>query len=183
MLTIKICDARKIRALIKGKYSDPFCVINYGDESAKTSVKPKTLAPDWNEEFEFEADIEDDPMLKLTMFNKDKYNNKFLGQVEISLVSLADGNATSVEWYDLLNKEGVREAKSRGEIQIEMSFEKSEHMSAAEAKSGGGLSQLSETVVHIKNNDVDIDEPDVPTWLRGYQALGQWRDRIHGKQD
>jgi Ca2+-dependent lipid-binding protein len=181
MLTVKVLEARKVRALVKGKHSDPFCVINYAGESAKTSVKSKTLAPDWKEEFEFEADLEEEPMLKLTMFSEERYSNKFMGQVEISLVALADSTATSVEWYDLLSKEGVRETKSRGEVQIELTFEKPPE--EASAKKGGGLSQFSETVVHIKNNDVDMDEPDVPPWLRGYQGLGQWRDRIHGKQD
>ena len=103
--------------------------------------------------------------------------------VEVSLLGLMGDNATSREWYDLLSKEGVREAKSRGEIEIELKFEKPEEKGAKLDTPHGGLGDLGATVVNIKSNDLDLDEPDVPPWLRGYQALGQWQDRIHGKQD
>ena len=80
-------------------------------------MKKKTLSPQWNESFVFDGDIFEQPTIILTMYDQDRFGSEFLGQVEVSLVSLSDGNAWS-EWHELLSKKGAREAKGRGEIEI-----------------------------------------------------------------
>jgi len=54
-LHVDIVSARGIRALDKGKYSDPFCVLKHGTKKMKTTVKKKTLEPEWNESFVFDG--------------------------------------------------------------------------------------------------------------------------------
>ena len=120
-LHVEILQARQIRALDKGKYSDPFCVLKFGRRKMKTTVQKKTLQPEWREEFVFDGSIFEQPTMSLTMFDKDKFTSEFLGQVEISLVSLSDGNEWT-DWHELLSKSGARETKSRGEIQVKLQW-------------------------------------------------------------
>ena len=50
-LNLTIMDAKGVKPMHWNGYSDPYCIIYIGDEKSKTSFKPVTLDPVWNEDF------------------------------------------------------------------------------------------------------------------------------------
>jgi len=128
-----------------------------------------------------------------TMYDKDKFNSEFLGQVEISLVSLSDGNEWS-EWHELLSKKGAREAKGRGEIQVKLQWKGGEQAKNEDGESDGeteeksGLNSLADAVLIEDELDEIEDQQEQAgssgaEWLGGYKSFGQFSDRIHGIRD
>lgn len=50
-LNLTIQDAKGVKPMDWNGYSDPYCLIFLGNEKGKTSYKPVTLDPVWNEDF------------------------------------------------------------------------------------------------------------------------------------
>lgn len=90
ILRIEIIEARDLAAKDRGGTSDPFCILNLGqDVSLKTSVIHKTLNPVWNSVF----DIPITPRMldfdiKCVVWDKDLFGKDFLGQIVIPISSL-----------------------------------------------------------------------------------------------
>ena len=93
----------------KGGSSDPLCTMQLDDgEKQKSTTKKKSLAPVWNEEFEWQVS-ESQCFGGVLKFVVDDYDmasgNDFMGQFEIKLTDLND-RVEHREWYPLCGESG-----------------------------------------------------------------------------
>ncbi|KAB1257098.1 Multiple C2 and transmembrane domain-containing protein 2 [Camelus dromedarius] len=95
--------------------SDPFCLLELGNDRLQTHTIYKNLNPEWNKVFTFPIkDIHD--VLEVTVFDEDGDKPPdFLGKVAIPLLSIRDGQTNC---YVLKNKD--LEQAFKGVIYLEM---------------------------------------------------------------
>ena len=94
-VTVRVVRATGLLAGDKGGTSDPFVVVqSAGDKKAKTSVKKKTLDPEWEETLELSV-LDAAAPLSFVVWDHDKVGrNDHLGSAEISLAQIAPGVPT-----------------------------------------------------------------------------------------
>ena len=99
--------------------SDPYCVLQVGMQTSKTTTKYKTLTPKYNEHFTFSWDGMDSLIIEL--FDKDKLNkDDHMGKVEVDLSPLLKQEALVInQWYPVRHR---KKDKLQGEILLEISF-------------------------------------------------------------
>mmetsp|Transcript_6361 Transcript_6361/g.15335 ORF Transcript_6361/g.15335 Transcript_6361/m.15335 type:complete len:598 (-) Transcript_6361:102-1895(-) len=90
-LTVRVVSARKLRNAdtgVMGDLSDPYVLASVGNEEHKTKVIKDNLNPNWDETLEFLL-RGDDPVLKLEVFNKNKFfKDDSLGKCKVDLTGL-----------------------------------------------------------------------------------------------
>ena len=94
-VTVRVVRATGLLAGDKNGYSDPFVVVqSAGDKKSKTSVKKKTLDPEWEETLELSV-LDAAAPLSFVVWDHDKVGrNDHLGSAEISLAQIAPGVPT-----------------------------------------------------------------------------------------
>uniref|UniRef100_A0A6Q2Z1J3 C2 domain-containing protein n=1 Tax=Esox lucius TaxID=8010 RepID=A0A6Q2Z1J3_ESOLU len=114
-LQVKVIKANDLLAADLNGKSDPFCVLELGNDRLQTHTLYKTLNPDWNKVFTFPVkDIHD--VLELTIFDEDGDKAPdFLGKVAIPLLSIHNGQQICCP----LKKEDLG-GLSKGSISLEM---------------------------------------------------------------
>ncbi|KAJ7999370.1 hypothetical protein DPEC_G00193690 [Dallia pectoralis] len=114
-LQVKVIKANDLLAADLNGKSDPFCVLELGNDRLQTHTLYKTLNPDWNKVFTFPVkDIHD--VLELTIFDEDGDKAPdFLGKVAIPLLSIRNGQQICCP----LKKEDLG-GLSKGSISLEM---------------------------------------------------------------
>ncbi|KAL2088372.1 hypothetical protein ACEWY4_015271 [Coilia grayii] len=90
-LQVKVIKATDLMAADLNGKSDPFCVLELGNDRLQTHTIYKTLNPEWNKVFTLPIkDIHD--ILEVTVFDEDGDKAPdFLGKVAISLLSVHNG--------------------------------------------------------------------------------------------
>ncbi|XP_043937813.1 multiple C2 and transmembrane domain-containing protein 2 [Protopterus annectens] len=90
-LQVKVIQAVDLRAADLSGKSDPFCVLELGNDRLQTHTVYKNLSPEWNTVFTFPIkDIHD--VLKVSVFDEDGDKSPdFLGRVAIPLLSVKNG--------------------------------------------------------------------------------------------
>ncbi|KAM7423645.1 hypothetical protein PAMA_000141 [Pampus argenteus] len=114
-LQVKVMKAADLLAADLNGKSDPFCVVELGNDRLQTHTVYKTLYPEWNQVFTFPVkDIHD--VLVVTIFDKDGDKAPdFLGKVAISLLSIRRGQQIVLP----LKKEDLG-GLSKGNITLEL---------------------------------------------------------------
>ncbi|XP_038602199.1 multiple C2 and transmembrane domain-containing protein 2 isoform X2 [Tachyglossus aculeatus] len=114
-LQVKVLKALDLLAADFSGKSDPFCLLELGNDRLQTHTVYKNLNPEWNKVFTFSIkDIHD--VLEVTVFDEDGDKPPdFLGKVAIPLLSIRDGQQSC---YVLKNKD--LEQASKGVIYLEM---------------------------------------------------------------
>ncbi|KAG5270040.1 hypothetical protein AALO_G00187960 [Alosa alosa] len=114
-LQVKVIKATDLLAADLNGKSDPFCVLELGNDRLQTHTIYKTLNPEWNEVFTFPVkDIHD--ILEVTVFDEDGDKAPdFLGKVAISLLAVHNGQQISC----VLRKEDLGRP-SKGTITLEL---------------------------------------------------------------
>ncbi|KAI1889452.1 hypothetical protein AGOR_G00163020 [Albula goreensis] len=114
-LQVKVIKATDLMAADLNGKSDPFCVLELGNDRLQTHTIYKTLHPEWNKVFTFPVkDIHD--VLEVTIFDEDGDKAPdFLGKVAIPLLSVHNGQQVSCP----LRKEDLHRP-SKGTICLEM---------------------------------------------------------------
>uniref|UniRef100_A0A8K9UNB9 Multiple C2 domains, transmembrane 2b n=1 Tax=Oncorhynchus mykiss TaxID=8022 RepID=A0A8K9UNB9_ONCMY len=114
-LQVKIIKATDLLAADLNGKSDPFCVLELGNDRLQTHTIYKTLNPNWNKVFTFPVkDIHD--ILELTIFDEDGDKAPdFLGKVAIPLLSIHNGQPICCP----LKKEDLG-CLSKGSISLEL---------------------------------------------------------------
>ncbi|XP_061855126.1 multiple C2 and transmembrane domain-containing protein 2 isoform X2 [Colius striatus] len=114
-LQVKVLKAMDLLAADFAGKSDPFCVLELGNDSLQTHTIYKNLNPEWNKVFTFPIkDIHD--VLEVTVFDEDGDKPPdFLGKVAIPLLSIRNGKQSC---YTLKNKD--LERASKGVIYLEL---------------------------------------------------------------
>ncbi|KAM6202920.1 LOW QUALITY PROTEIN: multiple C2 and transmembrane domain-containing protein 2 [Rhynchocyon petersi] len=115
LLQVKVLKAVDLLAADFSGKSDPFCLLELGNDRLQTHTIYKNLNPEWNTVFTFPIkDIHD--VLEVTVFDEDGDKPPdFLGKVAIPLLSIRDGQTNC---YVLKNK-GLEQA-FKGVIYLEM---------------------------------------------------------------
>ena len=177
MLNVEVISARGIRALDKGKYSDPFCVLKHGQKKVKTTVKKKTLIPVWNESFSFDKPPPGS-FLQLIVYDDDMMGRDKLGCVQVSLDSIPPGEKVN-QWYTLEKLGNMKEVSGEVRLEISIAFEGESIDELAErqfdeklaAFDEGGLGDPNELLVAI------IQARDLPIMDKN---LGGFEDSVEG---
>ncbi|XP_043345567.1 multiple C2 and transmembrane domain-containing protein 2 isoform X2 [Cervus canadensis] len=115
ILQVKVLKAVDLLAADFSGKSDPFCLLELGNDRLQTHTIYKNLNPEWNKVFTFPVkDIHD--VLEVTVFDEDGDKPPdFLGKVAIPLLSIRDGQTNC---YVLKNKD--LEQAFKGVIYLEM---------------------------------------------------------------
>ncbi|XP_045304697.1 multiple C2 and transmembrane domain-containing protein 2 isoform X2 [Leopardus geoffroyi] len=115
ILQVKVLKAVDLLAADFSGKSDPFCLLELGNDRLQTHTIYKNLNPEWNKVFTFPIkDIHD--VLEVTVFDEDGDKPPdFLGKVAIPLLSIRDGRPNC---YILKNKD--LEQAFKGAIYLEM---------------------------------------------------------------
>ncbi|XP_073917993.1 multiple C2 and transmembrane domain-containing protein 2 isoform X5 [Castor canadensis] len=115
ILQVKVLKAVDLLAADFSGKSDPFCLLELGNDRLQTHTIYKNLNPEWNKVFTFPIkDIHD--VLEVTVFDEDGDKPPdFLGKVAIPLLSIRDGQQNC---YVLKNKD--LEQAFKGVIYLEM---------------------------------------------------------------
>lgn len=105
-LTVRVIEARNLRAMDSNGFSDPYVKLQLGKQRFKTKVIKMNLNPTWDQEFSFlVGDVKD--VLKLDVYDEDILQmDDFLGQLRVPLedVLAADDLSLCTRWYQLLPK-------------------------------------------------------------------------------
>ncbi|KAI1904510.1 hypothetical protein AGOR_G00006390 [Albula goreensis] len=114
-LQVKVIKAMDVLAADLNGKSDPFCVLELGNDRLQTHTIHKTLNPEWNKVFTFPVkDIHE--ALEVTIYDDDGDKAPdFLGKVAIPLLSIHNGQQVSY----LLKREDL-DRPSKGNITLEM---------------------------------------------------------------
>uniref|UniRef100_UPI003AAD3C81 multiple C2 and transmembrane domain-containing protein 2-like isoform X2 n=1 Tax=Centroberyx gerrardi TaxID=166262 RepID=UPI003AAD3C81 len=114
-LQVKVIKATDLLAADLNGKSDPFCVLELGNDRLQTHTVYKSLHPDWNKVFTFPVkDIHD--ALVVTIFDEDGDKPPdFLGKVAIPLLSIHNGQQIAFP----LKKEDLG-GFSKGSISLEL---------------------------------------------------------------
>uniref|UniRef100_A0A667ZQU5 Multiple C2 and transmembrane domain-containing protein 2-like n=1 Tax=Myripristis murdjan TaxID=586833 RepID=A0A667ZQU5_9TELE len=114
-LQVKVLKATDLLAADLNGKSDPFCVLELGNDRLQTHTVYKSLYPEWNKVFTFPVrDIHE--VLVVSIFDEDGDKPPdFLGRVAIPLLSIHNGQQISFP----LKKEDLG-ARSKGSISLEL---------------------------------------------------------------
>nr|XP_033775805.1 LOW QUALITY PROTEIN: multiple C2 and transmembrane domain-containing protein 2 [Geotrypetes seraphini] len=115
LLQVKILKAEALLAADFSGKSDPFCVLEVGNDRLQTHTVFRNLNPEWNKVFTFPIkDIHD--VLEVTVFDEDGDKPPdFLGKVAIPLLSVENGQQKGY----ILKSKDLGQA-SKGVIYLEM---------------------------------------------------------------
>ncbi|XP_067899026.1 rab11 family-interacting protein 2-like [Heterodontus francisci] len=127
-LRVTVIGARNLRAKRKKGLNNCYTVIRLGQEKYMTSVKGKTLNPEWKEECTLQLPFVLDSSDRWTLHLTVKHNNNhllvdsFLGHVALPISQLYQNKTRKKnEWYDLQSKPN-KVAKNRGQLQLAFEF-------------------------------------------------------------
>ncbi|XP_026149166.1 multiple C2 and transmembrane domain-containing protein 2 isoform X2 [Mastacembelus armatus] len=114
-LQVKVIKATDVLAADLNGKSDPFCVLELGNDRLQTHTIYKSLNPEWNKAFTFPVkDVHD--VLVVTIFDEDGDKAPdFLGKVAIPLLSIRRGQQITFQ----LKKEDLG-GLSKGSITLEL---------------------------------------------------------------
>lgn len=118
-LQVKVISASDLMAADLNGKSDPFCVLELGNDRLQTHTMYKTLNPDWNKVFTIPIkDIHD--VLEVTVLDEDGDKAPdFLGKVAIPLLSVNNGQQIT----RTLKKEDLgRSSKGTISLQLDVYF-------------------------------------------------------------
>ena len=115
MLRVQVLKARNLAPKDKSGTSDPFLVLNIGDEKEATSVVNKTLNPEWNQTFEFPVLTADAALLEVICWDKDRFKKDYMGEFDVVLEELFQGGAAmpAERWMKLESRRGGRKRKTK----------------------------------------------------------------------
>jgi hypothetical protein len=133
LLEISVLRAEGLIAADRGGTSDPYVHIQVGDAkkaAKKTSVKRKTLKPEWNEDFKLRLDAtQRREILTFECFDSDMIGpDDSLGAIQIALESLVHGQEYR-QWHSLQQK-GTEAGKGRLELRLRLSLRNTAQTSA-----------------------------------------------------
>ncbi|XP_073509418.1 multiple C2 and transmembrane domain-containing protein 2 [Phyllobates terribilis] len=118
-LQVKVLKAEDLLAADFSGKSDPFCVLEVGNDRLQTHTVYKNLNPEWNKVFTFPVkDLHDS--LEVTVFDEDGDKPPdFLGKVVIPLLSVRHGHQVA---YLLKNKDLSSASKGVVHLEIDLIF-------------------------------------------------------------
>ncbi|XP_061384795.1 multiple C2 and transmembrane domain-containing protein isoform X3 [Danaus plexippus] len=107
VVTIVLVEAKNLPAMdIDTRTSDPYCKFRLGNEKYKSKVVWKTLHPSWLEQFDLHLYDDQEQILEVTVWDKDKQTkDDFLGRCTIDLSTLEREKTHNI-WRELEDGNG-----------------------------------------------------------------------------
>jgi hypothetical protein len=100
-LSIDVLEAQELPALDSNGLSDPYVLLQLGNETAKTKTQMRTLTPKWKNEKHVLNANSLKAALEVSLWDWDTTSeDDFMGNVVIPLTELLDGNEVN-KWYKL----------------------------------------------------------------------------------
>lgn len=107
VVTIVLVEAKNLPAMdLDTRSSDPYCKFRLGNEKYKSKVVWKSLHPSWLEQFDLHLYDDQEQVLEVTVWDKDKQTkDDFLGRCTIDLSKLEREKTHNI-WQDLEDGNG-----------------------------------------------------------------------------
>ncbi|XP_047036740.1 multiple C2 and transmembrane domain-containing protein isoform X4 [Helicoverpa zea] len=107
VVTIVLVEAKNLPAMdLDTRSSDPYCKFRLGNEKYKSKVVWKSLHPSWLEQFDLHLYDDQEQILEVTVWDKDKQTkDDFLGKCAIDLSRLEREKTHNI-WKDLEDGNG-----------------------------------------------------------------------------
>jgi len=123
-LKITVISAKDLFPMDHNGLADPFVVIDYAKSQHKTTIKKKTLNPEWNEEFALQITNSHEEAVMISVKDWDRVGkNTLIGDIEFSISSLKSTTEETPNWYTLkpspkLKKRLPSQGSEVGEINL-----------------------------------------------------------------
>ncbi|KAL0278274.1 UNVERIFIED_CONTAM: hypothetical protein PYX00_000131 [Menopon gallinae] len=100
VVTIVLVEGKNLQAMDIDGFSDPYVKFRLGNEKYKSKVIYKTLNPSWLEQFDLHLYDDQNQELELTIWDKDRSKDDFMGRCCIDLSQL-ERETTHSLWQDV----------------------------------------------------------------------------------
>ncbi|KAG8389864.1 hypothetical protein BUALT_Bualt01G0023100 [Buddleja alternifolia] len=137
ILNVNVLKAMKLRKMDIIGQSDPYVKLKLSDDklhSKKTTVKFKTLNPEWNEEFTFVVKEPETQVLKLNVYDWDQVgSHEKMGMNTIPLKDLTPEvpKVVTLDLLKTLSPNDPQNEKSRGQLVVELNYNPFDDMEMA----------------------------------------------------
>ncbi|XP_051849729.1 multiple C2 and transmembrane domain-containing protein 1 isoform X4 [Antechinus flavipes] len=90
IVSITLIEGRDLKAMDSNGFSDPYVKFRLGHQKYKSKIMPKTLNPQWREQFDFHLYEERGGIIDITAWDKDAgKRDDFIGRCQIDLSALS----------------------------------------------------------------------------------------------
>eukprot|EP00993_Chasmostoma_nieuportense_P002228 NODE_3042_length_1041_cov_35.665208_g2900_i0.p1 GENE.NODE_3042_length_1041_cov_35.665208_g2900_i0~~NODE_3042_length_1041_cov_35.665208_g2900_i0.p1 ORF type:complete len:322 (+),score=66.68 NODE_3042_length_1041_cov_35.665208_g2900_i0:59-967(+) len=119
-LSVKLIAATNLLAADPWGTSDPYVIVRLGNEKRQSKVVLKTLAPTWDERFDFSLAADHKTLLKFALWDSDLHSaDDPLGESCFNLASLTQGKPTPITMpVTLYHQHG--ESSQHGQLKVEL---------------------------------------------------------------
>jgi hypothetical protein len=145
LLTVRVIEAVDLVPQDLGGTSDPYCILECGDNFIETSVKLKTLNPRWDESFSFPI-ISGNEVLRITVLDQDNgKDDDYEGEIEINVRELYDQKSVN-HWFDLKPSDNSATWKGKLNLNLWWVHSKVDMLKSLIAENNQEVEVLEETI-------------------------------------
>mmetsp|Transcript_30170 Transcript_30170/g.33711 ORF Transcript_30170/g.33711 Transcript_30170/m.33711 type:complete len:807 (-) Transcript_30170:131-2551(-) len=121
-LEVKILKATNVYPMDSNGLSDPFAIVSYnGKQIGKTSVKPKTLNPVWNESFVIPLMNSDkSKVITISLLDKDKITTENIGIVQVPATQYLDEGTDEPTNYSFIPDKKIKDVATVGKLVMQI---------------------------------------------------------------
>ena len=99
---LDLVKAKDLNDEDKKSKSDPYAVIKYGKQKAKTNTIKNTVNPQWNFSTDFNVPDGKDKNISIEIFDNDRFGrDKSLGKLDLDMGELLNNDLADGKWYPL----------------------------------------------------------------------------------
>ncbi|KAM9367469.1 multiple C2 and transmembrane domain-containing protein 1 [Phaethornis superciliosus] len=98
IVSITLIEGRELKAMDANGLSDPYVKFRLGHQKYKSKIVPKTLNPQWREQFDFHLYEERGGIIDITVWDKDAgKKDDFIGRCQVDLSTLSKEQTHKLE--------------------------------------------------------------------------------------
>ncbi|XP_053154643.1 multiple C2 and transmembrane domain-containing protein 1 isoform X4 [Hemicordylus capensis] len=98
IVSITLIEGRELKAMDPNGLSDPYVKFRLGHQKYKSKIMPKTLNPQWREQFDFHLYEERGGIVDITVWDKDAgKKDDFIGRCQVDLSTLSKEQTHKLE--------------------------------------------------------------------------------------
>ncbi|XP_054042246.1 multiple C2 and transmembrane domain-containing protein 1 isoform X1 [Rissa tridactyla] len=98
IVSITLIEGRELKAMDANGLSDPYVKFRLGHQKYKSKIMPKTLNPQWREQFDFHLYEERGGIIDITVWDKDAgKRDDFIGRCQVDLSNLSKEHTHKLE--------------------------------------------------------------------------------------
>ncbi|XP_015283207.1 PREDICTED: multiple C2 and transmembrane domain-containing protein 1 [Gekko japonicus] len=98
IVSVTLIEGRELKAMDPNGLSDPYVKFRLGHQKYKSKIVPKTLNPQWREQFDFHLYEEHGGIIDITVWDKDAgKKDDFIGRCQVDLSTLSKEQTHKLE--------------------------------------------------------------------------------------